>query len=191
MVHKSSKPRQSNQLRIIGGEWRGRRLAFPDAEGLRPTGDRVRETLFNWLQNRVIGARCLDAFAGSGALGLEALSRGARSVCFCEANKLVAHNLQENVSLLNATNAEIYIGDAMTFLTTAHEPFDLVFLDPPFHHDWLNRVLPLIDAHLATNAHVYLESEHGFDQLQIPAGWELKREKHTGNVTYGLFIKGV
>lgn len=190
MAHKNSKPRQSNQLRIIGGDWRGRKLVFPDAEGLRPTGDRVRETLFNWLQSRVVGARCLDAFAGSGALGLEALSRGAKSAVFCEANKLVARNLQENAALLGAKNAEIYPGDVMSYLASAHEPFDLVFLDPPFHHDWLNRVLPLIDTRLAENADIYLESESGFDQLHIPAGWSLKREKHTGNVTYGLFRTG-
>ena len=126
-------PRAPNRIRIIGGTHRGRRLAFPDAAGLRPTPDRVRETLFNWLMPHLPGARCLDLFAGSGALGLEAVSRGAREVVLVDANPAVVKSLQENLRLLGETErARVIRSDALAFLRKETDaPFDIVFLDPP------------------------------------------------------------
>src|SRR5450432_2048001 len=122
-----------NSVRIIGGEWRGRRINFPDIPGLRPTPDRVRETLFNWLQQAVAGARCLDLFAGSGALGLEALSRGAKALAFVEQAVPAARALREQLMRLGATSrAQVFEMGAARFLRSAGEPFDIVFLDPPF-----------------------------------------------------------
>src|SRR5690606_23249515 len=131
-----SKP-QSQQLRIIGGQWRSRRLRFPAIDGLRPTLDRIRETVFNWLQFDVEGARVLDAFAGSGALGFEALSRGAKEVILLEKHPAAALQLTDNLQLLEARNAQVWAGDALLWLEQNPEPFDLVFLDPPFHQNLL------------------------------------------------------
>lgn len=132
----------SNQLRIIGGEWRGRKLHFPDAPNLRPTPDRVRETVFNWLASMIHGARVLDLFAGSGALGLEALSRGAAFTTFVDSHKKVTQTLQEHLALLNAKDkAEVLSMDGVKFLShakflnTEAKVYDLVFLDPPYHLD--------------------------------------------------------
>ena len=128
-----SRARQSaNQVRIIGGQWRGRKLSFPDADGLRPTADRVRETLFNWLAGHIAGSRCLDMFAGSGALGFEALSRGASHCCFVDQNTAVLKQIQANCELLDATaNSEFLFADASKPIDVA-DTFDIVFLDPPF-----------------------------------------------------------
>jgi 16S rRNA (guanine966-N2)-methyltransferase len=150
----------NNTLRIIGGRWRSRKLTFISAPHLRPTPDRVRETLFNWLQGSIVNARCLDLFAGSGALGLEALSRGAIEVVFIEKQRVVANQLQQNLSLLQADHAVIN-KDAKGYLHDAHKPFDIVFLDPPFRQNFLPEILDLLIEKqlLHQNALIYLEHE--------------------------------
>jgi 16S rRNA (guanine966-N2)-methyltransferase len=181
----------SNTLRIIGGQWRGRKLRFADGEGLRPTTDRVRETLFNWLQPLIHGARCLDLFAGSGALGLEALSRGAGEVIFVETNPRAIGALRENLALLEAENGRVQPGDALLFLRGPARPFDVVFLDPPFHRDLLTPALKLLDegGWLAAGAHIYIELEAEGGEPGLPAGWELLRSKRAGQVAYHLATK--
>src|SRR5690606_3705719 len=131
---KLSTARNPNQLRIIGGQWRGRKLRFPDVEGLRPTGDRIRETLFNWLAPELPGARCLDLFAGSGSLGLEALSRGAAASWMLERDAHAAGCLRENLQLLAADGGVVQHLDSLTHLRqgNAEQPFDVIFIDPPF-----------------------------------------------------------
>lgn len=162
-MHKPSQARKgsSNLLRIIGGEWRSRRLTFADAPHLRPTPDRVRETLFNWLQGRIVGAHCLDLFAGSGALGFEALSRGAKQVIMVEKHTAAANALRQNSQLLPATGAQLINDDALRYLQRATERFDIIFLDPPFRQDFLPKVLNLINTRglLNTDGLIYLEQE--------------------------------
>lgn len=152
---------KNNQLRIIGGEWRSRRLSFPNVPGLRPTPDRMRETLFNWLQGHIAGSRCLDLFAGSGALGLEALSRGAAEVVFVEKHPAAVKTLRHNLELLGATQAQLVHNDALRYVNTASEPFDFIFLDPPFHQQL---IAPVLTALLTKNllkptGMLYLEQE--------------------------------
>ncbi|MDF1764345.1 MAG: 16S rRNA (guanine(966)-N(2))-methyltransferase RsmD [Oleibacter sp.] len=177
--------RQSHhQLRIIGGKWRSRRLRFPAIDGLRPTLDRVRETVFNWLQHDVEGARVLDAFAGSGALGLEALSRGAKEVVFLEKHPKAAMQLKENLTALAATHAQVWAGDALVWLKQHTEPYDLVFLDPPFGKELLQ---PAIDSLiLLPGALIYIEHE-GNLQPKIPAHWIERKSKTTKDFCFRLF----
>jgi 16S rRNA (guanine966-N2)-methyltransferase len=180
----------SNQLRIIGGEWRGRKLGFPDVEGLRPTTDRVRETLFNWLQPLIQGARCLDLFAGSGALGLEALSRGAASVSFVDSDRQAVQSLRDNLSLLKEQRGSVLQSDALTLLHNGapEKPFDLVFLDPPFRKALLQPCLALLcqEGWLSADARIYLEQETELGEPALPPGWEMVRCKKAGQVIYGL-----
>jgi len=152
---------KNNVLRIIGGEWRSRKLPFPDVPGLRPTPDRVRETLFNWLQMKVPGARCLDLFAGSGALGLEALSRGAGEVVMVEKHAAAANALRANIALLRAERAVLLHDDAFRYLQRESGAFDLIFLDPPFRQNLLEPLLETITAKalLAAGGMIYLEQE--------------------------------
>jgi 16S rRNA (guanine966-N2)-methyltransferase len=184
-----------NSVRIIGGIWRGRRVGFPDTPGLRPTPDRVRETLFNWLQNSIAGARCLDLFAGSGALGLEALSRGAGHVVFVEQSPAVSRILQQTLASLkgsinaNATaNARIMEMGAARFLRTPIEPFDIVFLDPPFGLNALAEYIPLIEAGgwLKPAGLLYLENERESSLPTLPPHWEVLKSKSAGQVGYHL-----
>ena len=189
-VRKPARPAAQGQLRIIGGEWRSRRLGFPDAPGLRPTPDRVRETLFNWLAPYVEGARVLDPFAGSGALLLEALSRGAARGLAVELNPAAASALRGNFALLRAEHAEVRQADALQQLQgDASERFDLVFLDPPFHKDLLLPACRLLEERgwLAERAWIYTESEAPPSSLGLPGHWHLHREKHTGQVHYALW----
>ena len=178
----------SNTLRIIGGRWRGRKLRFADGEGLRPTTDRVRETVFNWLQPVIAGARCLDLFSGSGALGLEALSRGAGEVLFIERNPQAVKALQGNLALLQAEGAEVRQGDALAYLRSEPRPFDVVFLDPPFRQDLLVPALRLLaeGGWLADHARIYIELEAEQGEPELPVGWELLRSKQAGQVAYHL-----
>ena len=180
----------SNTLRIIGGQWRGRKLRFADGEGLRPTTDRVRETVFNWLQPVIAGARCLDLFSGSGALGLEALSRGADEVLFIERNPQAVKALRENLALLEAANAEVHQGDALVWLRGTPRPFDVVFLDPPFRQDLLAPALKLLaeGGWLADHARIYIELESEQGEPELPEGWELLRSKQAGQVAYHLAV---
>jgi len=178
---------QLNQLRIIAGTWRGRKLAFAPVAGLRPTPDRVRETLFNWLGSSVHGARCLDLFAGSGALGLEAASRGAAEVVLVDADPLVARTLREQLRVLNARQARVVQAACAGYLRSAPEVFDLVFLDPPFHRGMLPECMQLLEqgGWLAPAAWIYIEAERELDP-PLPANWAAYRSKTTGQVGYRL-----
>jgi 16S rRNA (guanine966-N2)-methyltransferase len=178
-----------NSVRIIGGTWRGRRVSFPDLPGLRPTPDRVRETLFNWLQNDVAGARCLDLFAGSGALGLEALSRGAKELVFVEQAVPASRTLQEQLTRLGAERrGRVVEMGAARYLRTPAGPFDIVFLDPPFGQGALAEYVPLLDAGkwLNVGGLVYLENEKASGPPVLPAHWELLKSKSAGEVGYHL-----
>ena len=178
------------QLRIIGGQWRSRRFAFPDGPGLRPTPDRVRETLFNWLAPYVEGAHVLDPFAGSGALLLEALSRGAASGLACDLNPASVSALRGHLATLQCSAGEIQLGDALQLLARpAPRRFDIVLLDPPFHKDLLQGACNLLEAQgwLADDAWIYTESETAPSSLGLPGNWRLHREKHTGQVHYALW----
>ena len=178
-----------NSVRIIGGGWRGRRVSFPDIPGLRPTPDRVRETLFNWLQSAIAGARCLDLFAGSGALGLEALSRGAQEIVFVEQAVAAARALQEQLIRLGArTKGQVVEMGAARYLRSVPQAFDIVFLDPPFGRNALAEYIPLlVQGHwLKPGALVYLENEKREGVPPLPADWQLLKSKSAGEVGYHL-----
>ncbi|MDF3054506.1 MAG: rsmD [Gammaproteobacteria bacterium] len=183
--------KQTNQLRIIGGKWRGRKLTFPDAEGLRPTPDRVRETLFNWLSPHIVGARCLDLFAGSGALGFEALSRGAHSVYMIDSAPTVVEHLKKNAAWLSipSTDLQIYCADVLNEKNLPPGPFDIVFLDPPFHRNMATRCCTYLKAlnMLSNHALVYLEAESELSQLPPTEEWEVVRHKTAGQVGSWLY----
>lgn len=185
-----SSGKSNNQLRIIGGQWRGRKLGFPDVDGLRPTGDRIRETLFNWLAPDIQGARCLDVFAGSGALGLEALSRGAESCLFLEKNLAAAQHLKANLHLLKADNGRVEQADSLQWLNSAQlsHGFDIVFIDPPFALNLWEAAVAALETHnwLTDEAVIYLEAPRDA-QLQLPANWHLHRDKQAGQVSYRLY----
>lgn len=186
---KSNRRGLSNSYRIIGGCWRGRRLAFPSAPLLRPSSDRVRETLFNWLATPIVGARCLDLFAGSGALGFEALSRGAQYVTFVEQDVSVGRQLAQNISALEATNSELLVQDALDFLKQHHgQAYDIVFLDPPFRQDFFAKLFPLLENNqiLAKHGLLYVEAEHPLTVNTFSADWVLSKQKQAGKVCYGL-----
>jgi 16S rRNA (guanine966-N2)-methyltransferase len=173
-----------NSLRIIGGAWRRRVLRFPDSEGLRPTPDRVRETLFNWLGQSLDGEICLDLFAGSGALGLEAASRGAGKVVMVEMGGRVAAALTENVEMLKAGPlVEIKRMDALQYLSSTQVKFDLVFLDPPYHKGWIPRLAPLLPGVLKPDAAIYVEAEHEIEAL---GDWRTVRHGKAGEVHFHL-----
>ena len=176
------------KIRIIGGRWRGTRLDVPDAPGLRPTSDRVRETLFNWLQPVLPGARVLDLFAGSGALGLEALSRGATSAVLIERDAKLAAALRATAARLQGGEAaEVVQADALAWLHAQPDGgFDLAFVDPPFDANFWGGVLPVLTKKLATNGWLYVESPHGAEAAP-PAEWALHREGSTREVRYALY----
>ena len=185
-------PRTNSQVRIIGGQWRSRKLTVPDAPGLRPTPDRVRETLFNWLASYVAGARVLDAFTGSGALFLEAMSRGASTGLALDLNAEAISNLHSNLKLLACNDAQALCVDSLKYLSSRPERgFDLVLLDPPFHQELLLNACQLLETNnwLNENAWIYTESEHAPSSLGVPSTWRLHREKHTGQVYYALWQK--
>jgi 16S rRNA (guanine966-N2)-methyltransferase len=195
--HRPQKTRvtETSTVRIIGGEWRGRKLSFPEIEGLRPTPDRVRETLFNWLQSYLPGARCLDLFSGSGALGIEALSRGAASVTFVDQATEVVSQLRSNINLLKAQNAEIIAASALDWLDRRQpdqEPrYDLVFMDPPFHKGLVAPICEMLERRslLREEAMIYIETEKSLALDTLPANWVLHREKAAGQVAYRLFVR--
>ncbi|HTB30342.1 MAG TPA: 16S rRNA (guanine(966)-N(2))-methyltransferase RsmD [Steroidobacteraceae bacterium] len=188
-----TRPAGLNSVRIIGGSWRGRRVHFPDSPGLRPTPDRVRETLFNWLQHAIAGTRCLDLFAGSGALGLEALSRGAREVVFVEQAFAPAQMLAEELKRfeggdLGGSRGRIVQMSAERFLTAPGEPFDVIFLDPPFGLDAVPEYVRLIDAGgwAASGGWIYLENARSAGPPTMPPHWSLLKSKSAGEVGYYL-----
>lgn len=176
------------ELRIIGGEWRSRKLPVADVPGLRPSTDRVRETLFNWLQADIAGARCLDLFAGSGALGFEAASRGAREVVLVESDARAQQNLAANIVLLKAQQVQLVRADAMSWLQQAHGPFDVVFLDPPYASHLLAPSCALLEQQhqLAAQAKIYLEYPSQYELPQLPENWQIIRGKKAGQVGYYL-----
>ncbi|MAD01969.1 16S rRNA (guanine(966)-N(2))-methyltransferase RsmD [Pseudomonas abyssi] len=179
-----------SQLRIIAGEWRSRRFSFTEQPGLRPTPDRVRETLFNWLSSAVPGAHCLDPFTGSGALTLEALSRGAASALAGDLSRDVVQTLRGHLQTLECDRAEVVQQDGLSLLSgTPPRQFDLVFLDPPFHQGLLEPACSALEANgwLADDAQIYIESEQSPSQLTLPGSWQLHREKRAGQVWYSLW----
>jgi 16S rRNA (guanine966-N2)-methyltransferase len=175
-------------LRIIGGEWRGRRIRFPGEGGIRPTPDRVRETLFNWLMAKVPGSRCLDLFAGSGALGLEALSRGAAHATFVEREPRNVASLRETAALLAPGRSTVIEADALAWLAGPPQAFGIVFLDPPFEGGALAEATRLLDARgwLAADAFVYMELPAKAGPPALPAGWRSHRSGRAGAVGYHL-----
>lgn len=178
------------ELRIIGGDWRSRKLRFPDAGGVRPTPARTRETLFNWLSFQLAGSDCLDLFAGSGALGLEALSRGAGRVTLVDHTPALARALRDNLRLLKSDKGEVVCASVDTYLALRDRaPFDIVFMDPPFRQGWLERIVPLLDEQgwLKPKGWVYIEHESDMTTPTVPAHWHLHRQKTAGQVTYCLF----
>ena len=179
---------KSNLLRIIGGEHRGRKLPFPDAPGLRPTPDRVRETLFNWLMPVIAGSRCLDLFAGSGALGLEAISRGARQVVMLDNQPSVAKQLRKNLQTLNIEHAEVVQADGLAYLDKTGSVFDIVFLDPPYQEDLLPACITHLETRgwLARHAWIYLEVAKQDGLPDLPVNWKVHRRKEAGQVAYHL-----
>lgn len=184
-----NKKSRQGRLRIVAGKWRSRLLQIADVPGLRPTSMRIRETLFNWLAPRIQGARCLDICAGTGALGLEALSRGATEVVFVENSAAAVQTLIENIASLQADRAEVLTLDARRFLQqVAPRPFDIVFLDPPFAadlHDELCRLLAE-NGWLANDSLVYVESDRAQSAAKLPQGWQVLKDKTAGNVRYVL-----
>lgn len=172
-----------NQVRIVGGRWRHRLIRFAARAHLRPTPDRVRETLFNWLGQTLDGKSCLDLFAGSGALGFEAASRGAASVVMVESNRDVHAVLAGNANLLDADNIELRCEDAFAFLASDRRVFDVIYLDPPFQHELLPQLLGMLGRHLAPAGLVYVEAE---EIPEIPPGYVITRRSQAGQINFLL-----
>lgn len=183
--------KQTNTLRIIGGTHRGRKLNFVDAPNLRPTPDRMRETLFNWLQPVIVESRCLDLFAGSGALGLEALSRGASEVIFIEKDRNAAQRLKENLTLLNNDPSQCRQQTAQTFFDNPPSIFDVVFLDPPYKSDLLPEIIKQLDkGWLAKGARIYLEHNSHQSAPTFPDTWTVLKQTKAGQATALLLQVG-
>lgn len=182
----------SGRLRIVSGKWRSRLLPVADVPGLRPTSGRIRETLFNWLAPVIDGARCLDLFAGTGALGFEALSRGAGFVDLVERSATAAGTLRSNIALLDATAVDVHEADAYRFVTRKKEerpePYDIVFLDPPFADGRYAELCKLLDENhwLKPGALVYLEMPREDPLPGLPDGWQVRKEKTAGGVRFAL-----
>lgn len=177
----AKKPQKTpmGQIRIIGGRWRGRKLPVLDSQGLRPTTDRVKETLFNWLMPVIQDARCLDCFAGSGGLGIEALSRYAKETTFIEFDRKVAQQITANLALLGADNGHVIQDSALNYLAKQGTAYDVVFLDPPFHQGMLANTLQLLENNqwLAEGCYIYIEEEVNAQVYSLPENWRLHREK--------------
>ncbi len=186
----STQNRPAGEVRVIAGLWRGRKLPVLNAEGLRPTTDRVKETLFNWLMMDIAGSRCLDCFAGSGSLGIEALSRQAQAVVFLEKFADAANQLKKNLVSLKAENGKVIQTDTLQFLAqkNSEAPFDLVFVDPPFHQGFVPQVLTALEQNgwLAENALIYIETEKNHSPLALPEHWQIIKEKTAGQVVSRL-----
>lgn len=182
---------KTGSVRIIGGDFRGRKLPVLNIEGLRPTSDRVRETLFNWLQFDIVNASCLDVFAGSGSLGFESLSRGAKSVVMLESDRSNINQLEKNKALLEADNLNIYQVDSMQWLNTNNnnQSFDLVFIDPPFKQGLMATVIERLfnEQRVHKDSMLYLEQEKNLEWPGFPENWSCYKEKTTSQVRYGLF----
>ena len=185
--------RSQRKVRIIGGIWRSRSLTFPEAPDLRPTADRIRETIFNWLAPYIVGTNCLDLFAGSGALGFEALSRGAANITFIDRSDHIINALKKNAAVLEAKNVQLIRGEHLLpdVPLLKKIPFDIIFLDPPFRQGlirkvgkWLERIQIMSEKTL-----IYVEVEKDLKPLPVPENWKAYREKETGGVSYSLFLR--
>lgn len=184
----SNKSAAKGNIRIIAGQHRGRKLPVLMADGLRPTTDRVKETVFNWLMPYIQDATCLDCFAGSGGLGFEALSRGAKSVTFIELNKAAAQQLKENKALLKANNVDVLSTNAINFLQQNQQTYSLVFIDPPFRKGLAQQAAEAISSQgLTENALIYVEMETDNNNQVMPSHWQLLKEKVAGQVVYRLY----
>lgn len=181
-------------LRIIGGEWRSRKIEFPAVDGVRPTPDRVRETLFNWLQSDIAGARCLDLFSGSGALGLEALSRGAAAVTFVDKHPEITRQLKRSLQQLKSDRGEVVQSSVVEWLesrqTDLEQQYDIVFMDPPFHQGMTEICCSLLESRnlLSEHAWVYVETERQLLLSGAPASWKEHRQKAVGEVMSRLYL---
>ncbi|WP_426689025.1 16S rRNA (guanine(966)-N(2))-methyltransferase RsmD [Rhodanobacter ginsengiterrae] len=184
--------RSPGRIRIIGGQLRNSRLDVPDLPGLRPTAERVRETLFNWLAPVIQGARCLDPCAGTGALGIEAWSRGAAAVQFVERDVSAAQALRANLARLKVDGSQVVAADATGFLQQAGQPHDLVFLDPPFALDLWSVLAALLEqgGWLAAQAWIYVESPRGVSPA-LPVNWRMHREGQAGEVRFALYRRAL
>ncbi|OBT12938.1 16S rRNA (guanine(966)-N(2))-methyltransferase RsmD [Vibrio sp. UCD-FRSSP16_10] len=190
----SSSPKNnksSGSIRIISGLWRGRKLPVHDAEGLRPTTDRVKETLFNWIASDIPNARCLDLFAGSGGLGFESASRQAEEVTLIELNSSAFQQLQKNAQAVKATNINVLNQNSLNFLKQPAKPYDIVFIDPPFRQGLLAESIELLENNgwLNPQALIYIETEKELEMPTLPDTWQLHREKVAGQVRFQLFIR--
>ena len=184
---------KKNFVRIISGKYKSRKITFPDRPEIRPTGDRIRESLFNWIHADIFDSRCLDLFSGSGALGIEALSRGAKMTTFVESDSETANCLERNLQTLKAENGIVVKADAISWLESQKniEPFEFVFLDPPFKDNFLLGCISLLESNcmITKNGNIYIESETDIDQRQLPLTWQLKQKKQAGRVSYCLYQK--
>ena len=190
MTRKPASQHSGGQLRIIAGEWRSRKLPVADLPGLRPTPDRVRETVFNWLAPYVPGAKVLDCFSGTGALSLEALSRGASEAVMLEMATPAANTLKSNLVTLNAKNGQVINTDSMKWLKQpAQTPYDVIFLDPPFRKDLLKETCQLLEdnGYLDDNTLIYIEVEKELLPLPVPESWSNLRQKNAGQICFSLW----
>ena len=174
---------KSNQVRINAGIWRSRLLKFPDVEGLRPTPERVRITVFNWLGQDLTSKTCLDLFAGTGAFGFEALSRNAKNVTMIEYDRPAYNALLQNKIMLKAENCQILNIDALNYLAQNTQKFDVIFCDPPYNKGWLDKLLPVLNQHLKVDGVLYVEAEFG---IQSDTTWQVIKQDKAGNVYYHL-----
>jgi 16S rRNA (guanine966-N2)-methyltransferase len=189
MARSGNRSGKQGELRIIGGSWRGRKLSFTPADGLRPTSDRIRETLFNWLATSVRGARCADLFAGSGALGLEALSRGAAHCDFVDTSHVALTQIADHLTTLDADKlGRCHPQTARQFLNSTSTPYDIVFVDPPFNQQLVEPVCALLaQRRLLPGALIYVEMAAQETMPIVPAQWHLYRDKTSGGVAYRLY----
>lgn len=172
-----------NVVRINAGVWRSRLLKFPDVDGLRPTPERVRQTVFNWLGQDLTAKSCLDLFAGTGAFGFEASSRNAKQVVMVEFSSAAYRALQQNKTMLNADDCQILQQDALQFLNHNQQLFDVIFCDPPYHKGWIEKLLPTLGRHLSADGVLYVEAEFA---LQSTDAWQVLKQNKAGNVYYHL-----
>ncbi|MCE0559359.1 16S rRNA (guanine(966)-N(2))-methyltransferase RsmD [Motilimonas sp. E26] len=187
---KAINPTKDGQIRIIAGQWRGRKFPVKDLEGLRPTTDRVKETVFNWLAMDVRDANCLDCFSGSGSLAFEALSRYASAAILIEKDKLAAKQLANNLAAVKASNGKVVCTDSITHLSKpASQQFDIVFVDPPFRKGLLEPCCEQLESNnwLSTNALIYIEREKELTNPRLPTNWQLIKDKVAGQVIYQVY----
>ena len=179
---------QRQSIRIIGGKWKGRKINFPEQLDVRPTGNKIRETLFNWLHGELFDAECLDLFSGSGALGLEALSRGAKYVRFIEKNNKTSRYIKKSLSEFEkeATGKEVICADAIEWIQKNNEVFDIVFIDPPLNGDQIYEICQKVEANAMVRKLIYLEWHSDIDSSLLPEKWNLLKQKKSGSVFFAL-----